>query len=119
MVSGAEALQPGSMGMFAKVAGLEQGDRPVYMRKDTELGTVQYLFYWLVSGSGSGSGQYLVGPDYKVNQGFLYSPSKVQCPEFAAGWQVWDGKVWAGTYLIAIRPGAPGPPRSCVYRIRV
>ena len=102
MVSGAEALLPGSMGKFAKVAGLEQGDRPVYMKKEGS--TVQYLFYSPVLG------QYLVGPNYKANLRVLASASKVQCPEFATGWQVWDGKSWVSTYLIAIKPltGAPG-----------
>jgi hypothetical protein len=116
IVSGAEALQRNSMGMFEKVAGLEQEGRPVYVKKDTELGTVQYLYYIVASGKGF----YQVGPDYKVDNGFVYSFNKKRCPEFTTGtvWQVWDGKVWASTLTpIAIRPltGAPGPPRSCGY----
>ncbi len=117
MVSGAEALQRDSMGMFEKVAGLEQEGRPVYMKKDTKLGTVQYLFYIRASGLAT----YAVGPDYTTHYytTLCSAPSKKRCPEFTTGtvWQVLDGNVWASTYLVAIRPltGAPGPPRSCGY----
>ncbi len=108
-VGGAEAVQASSMGTYAIVAGLTQGDRPVYERLGIFL---KYLYYW------PGTRNWLIGADYTVEAGLVSSSggAGALCPDKAVGWQVYSGGSWVGTYPITVvRPGAPEPPRlrSC------
>ncbi len=110
-VGGAEAVQASSMGTYAKVASLKQGDRPVYERLGTLL---KYLYYW------PGTRNWLIGSDYTVGTCLVSSSggAGALCPDNAVGWQVYSGGSLVSTYPITVvRPGAPELPRLCSCRV--
>jgi len=96
MVSGAEAVQASTMGTYTKVAGLTQGDRPVFQRA----GTTMYLFFWPSVGVwfiGSDYSSDVVGARSSGNRGAL-------CPDQATGWQAYAEGRWVSTYPITVAP---------------
>jgi hypothetical protein len=121
-----------AMGTYRKVAGLMQGDWPVYQRVDS---TVLYLFFW------PAFQRWLIGPDYTTGSsiiqsagGFTFGAEEVfsapnaatasnvlsatslvaSCPDEASSWLLpWvisdGGGGWVSAFPIAVEEGAPRP----------
>jgi hypothetical protein len=98
-VSGAEATaQASRMGTYTKVAGLTEGDRPVYKRVGSS-GTVQYLSY-------RSTGHWAIGPDYASDQvGVRSSRTEALCPNQVTDWQAWSGVAWVSAPPITVSWG--------------
>jgi hypothetical protein len=91
-VSGAEAGQSFSMGLYVKVDALEQGYRPVYklFGFDRQGFIEKYLFYlpsWKI---------WIVGDNFTSDAAYIRSDtSEAPCPDLATGWQAWiQGRGW-------------------------
>ena len=81
------------MGSYTKVAGLVQGNRPVYKRHST----MMYLFYW------PDLGYWNIYTSYTVNAAYVASVGTgVLCPDQEIRWQSSVG----GTFTV-VRAGAP------------
>ncbi len=101
---GAEAVLPASMGMYAKMANLTQGDRPVYQLVGSIL---PYLYYSPVNM------RWLIGYDYSSTVAAARSSAGGwRCPDQAPGWEANDGVAWVSTYVITVAWAATAPPTS-------
>ena len=102
VVSGAEATSQASrMGVYTKVPGLMQGDRPVYKAVGS---TVAYLFYW----PSAGDSYWRIGSDYASSVSGVKSTSNggALCPDEATPWKVYNGGGWNSidSYAILVVP---------------
>ena len=102
LVSGAEATSQASrMGVYTKVPGLMQGDRPVYKAVGS---TVAYLFYW----PSAGDSYWRIGSDYASSVSGVKSTSNggALCPDEATPWKVYTGGGWSSidSYSILVVP---------------
>jgi len=80
VVAGAEAVQPGSMGTFAKVGGLTSSNLPVYRNSDG-----MYLYY---GATGYGFTAWGIGPSYSgIGQRVVANAGGAVCPAAATGYQ--------------------------------
>jgi hypothetical protein len=103
-VRGAEAVQAVRMGLYAKLAGLVQGGRPVYERVTSGGGS--YLYYW------PAEGQWIIGSNYSSSAHSVRSSGfnmGAACPEQATGWQVLSGTAFVSIYPITISPETAAP----------
>ena len=110
VVSGAEATSQASrMGVYTKVPGLMQGDRPVYKAVGS---TVAYLFYW----PSAGDSYWRIGSDYASSVSGVKSTSNggALCPDEATPWKVYNGGGWNSidSYAILVVPADGNLPTA-------
>ena len=92
------------MGLYAKLAGLTQGGRPVYERMSS--GGASYLYYW------PAQGQWIIGSNYSSSLHAVRSSGfnmGAACPDQATGWQVMSGTAFVSIYRITILPETAAP----------
>jgi hypothetical protein len=87
------------MGLYTKIEGLTQADRPVYQQAGS--GTKRYIYtgYW--------EDQWVIGHNYTSDIITLQSPTIAAfCPDRATGWQAYnsDTDEWSDSYLISVQP---------------
>ena len=97
-VSGAESVQPQSMGLFSKMNEQTADGRFVYENSN---GKFMFFSY----------GHWLIGSDYQAKAAGVaaFGTSNDMCGSLASDWRPWTGTEWSTSYDITVACTTPSP----------